>query len=79
MMLRIVSQMVDAYLDLRRELSRQLDHWQAELLIHPGARFRRWDALLQARLALHQLEDLCDDQHTPCSTGTKPGRLGGER
>ncbi len=63
MMLRIVSQMVDAYLDLRRELSRQLDHWQAELL-HPTARFRRWDALLQARLALHQLEDLCDDQHT---------------
>lgn len=63
MMLRIVSQMVDAYLDLRRELSRQLDHWQAELL-HPRARFRRWDALLQARLALHQLEDLCDDQHT---------------
>ena len=63
MMLRIVSQMVDAYLDLRRELSRQLDHWQAELL-HPQARFRRWDALLQARLALHQLEDLCDDQRT---------------
>jgi Mg2+ and Co2+ transporter CorA len=63
MMLRIVSQMVDAYLDLRRELSRQLDHWQAELL-HPAARFRRWDALLQARLALHQLEDLCDDQST---------------
>jgi Mg2+ and Co2+ transporter CorA len=63
MMLRIVSQMVDAYLDLRRELSRQLDHWQAELL-HPAARFRRWDALLQARLALHQLEDLCDDQRT---------------
>lgn len=62
MMLRIVSQMVDAYLDLRRELSRQLDHWQAELL-HPAARFQRWDALLQARLALHQLEDLCDDQH----------------
>lgn len=63
MMLRIVSHMVDAYLDLRRELSRQLDHWQTEL-IQPKARFRRWDALLQARLALHQLEDLCDDQHT---------------
>jgi hypothetical protein len=31
MMLRIVSQMVDAYLDLRRELSRQLDHWVAAL------------------------------------------------
>jgi Mg2+ and Co2+ transporter CorA len=63
LMLRIVSHMVDAYLDLRRELSRQLDHWQTEL-IQPKARFRRWDALLQARLALHQLEDLCDDQHT---------------
>jgi Mg2+ and Co2+ transporter CorA len=32
MMLRILSHMVDGYLDLRRELSRQLDHWQAELL-----------------------------------------------
>jgi Mg2+ and Co2+ transporter CorA len=63
LMLRIVSHMVDAYLDLRRELSRQLDHWQTEL-IQPKTRFRRWDALLQARLALHQLEDLCDDQHT---------------
>lgn len=63
MMLRIVSHMVDAYLDLRRELSRQLDHWQTEL-IQPKTRFQRWDALLQARLALHQLEDLCDDQHT---------------
>ena len=63
MMLRIVSQMVDSYLDLRRELSRQLDHWQAGLL-NPRTRFNRWDALLQARLALHQLESLCDDQRT---------------
>ncbi|WP_416546948.1 magnesium transporter CorA family protein [Limnohabitans sp. DCL3] len=63
MMLRIVSQMVDSYLDLRREISRQLDHWQAELL-NPRTRFNRWDALLQARLALHQLESLCDDQRT---------------
>ena len=63
MMLRIVSHMVDGYLDLRRELSRQLDHWQAELL-NPKARFSRWDALLQSRVALHQLEALCDDQRT---------------
>ena len=63
MMLRIMSQMVDGYLALRRELSRQLDHWQAELL-SPRARFSRWDALLQARVALHQLESLCDDQRT---------------
>ncbi|MDO8442008.1 MAG: magnesium transporter CorA, partial [Polaromonas sp.] len=29
LMLRIVNHMVDGYLDLRRELTRQLDHWQA--------------------------------------------------
>ena len=70
MMLRIVSHMVDGYLDLRRELSRQLDHWQAELL-HPRTRFNRWDALLHARLALHQLEALCDDQHTAVQSWTE--------
>ena len=63
MMLRIMSQMVDGYLALRRELSRQLDHWQTELL-SPRTRFSRWDALLQARMALHQLESLCEDQRT---------------
>lgn len=63
MMLRIISQMVDGYLDLRRELSRQLDHWQSELL-QQRTRFARWDALLQARAALHQLDALCDDQRT---------------
>ena len=70
MMLRIVSQMVDSYLDLRRELSRQLDHWQAELL-SPRTRFNRWDALLQARLALHQIESLCDDQRTAVQAWTE--------
>ena len=70
MMLRILSHMVDGYLDLRRELSRQLDHWQAELL-NPRTRFNRWDALLQARLALHQLESLCDDQRTAVQTWTE--------
>jgi magnesium transporter len=70
MMLRIVSHMVDGYLDLRRELSRQLDHWQAELL-HPRTRFNRWDALLHARMALHQLEALCDDQHTAMQSWTE--------
>jgi magnesium transporter len=32
LMLRIVNHMVDGFLDLRRELTRQLDHWQTELL-----------------------------------------------
>jgi magnesium transporter len=70
MMLRIVSQMVDDYLDLRRELSRQLDHWQAELL-SPRTRFSRWDALLHARTALHQLESLCEDQRSAMQRWTE--------
>lgn len=63
LMLRIVNQIVDQYLDLRRELSRQLDHWQSELLA-PNTRFTNWSALLDARLALHTLDDVADDQRT---------------
>nr|WP_315188858.1 magnesium transporter CorA family protein [uncultured Albidiferax sp.] len=61
LMLRIVNQMVDGYLDLRRELTRQLDHWQTELL-KPATRFNNWSALLDARLTLHQLDDVCEEQ-----------------
>ncbi len=61
MMLRIVSQMVDGFLELRRELSHQLDHWQTELL-SPRSRFNNWGALLEARLSLHQLDEICEDQ-----------------
>lgn len=61
LMLRIVNQMVDGYLDLRRELTRQLDHWQAELL-HPKTRFSNWSSLLDARISLHQLDEICEDQ-----------------
>ncbi len=61
LMLRIVNQMVDGFLDLRRELTRQLDHWQAELL-SPRTRFSNWSALLDARLSLHQLDEICEDQ-----------------
>ena len=63
LMLRIVNLMVDGYLDLRRELSRQLDHWQTELL-KPRARFTNWAALLDARLTLHQLDDACEEQRS---------------
>jgi len=61
LMLRIVNQMVDGFLALRRDLSQQLDHWQAELL-DPKTRFSNWNALLSARLSLHQLDELCEDQ-----------------
>ena len=61
LMLRIVNHMVDGYLALRRELTRQLDHWQAQLL-NPKTRFNNWASLLDARLALHQLDEVCEDQ-----------------
>jgi magnesium transporter len=63
LMLRLVSFMVDGYLSLRRDLSRQLDHWQAELL-SPRTRFSNWSALVDARLALHGLDEVCEDQRT---------------
>lgn len=63
LMLRLVNQMVDGYLELRRELTRQLDHWQAELL-NPKSRFHNWSSLLQVRLALHQLDEICEDQRS---------------
>ena len=63
LMLRMVSQVVDVYLDLRRELTRQLDHWQSEL-INPDTRFNNWSALLEARLSLHHLDEICEDQRS---------------
>ena len=63
LMLRVVNLMVDGYLDLRRELTRQLDHWQTELL-RPRARHVNWSSLLDARLSLHQLDEICEDQRS---------------
>ena len=61
LMLRIVNHMVDGYLELRRKLTHQLDHWQAEL-VNPRTRFNNWAALLDARLSLHHLDEICEDQ-----------------
>jgi magnesium transporter len=61
LMLRIVNTMVDGYLALRRELTRQLDHWQTELL-NPNTRFNNWSTLMDARVAMHQLDEICEDQ-----------------
>ena len=63
LMLRIINQMVDGYLGLRRQLTHQLDHWQTEL-INPRTRFNNWAALLEARLALHHLDEICEDQRS---------------
>ena len=61
LMLRIVNQMVDGFLELRRELTHQLDHWQNEL-INPRSRFNNWNSLLDTRLSLHHLDEICEDQ-----------------
>lgn len=61
LMLRMLNLMVDSYLELRKELSSELDHWQQQLLA-PRARRADWHALMSARTALHLLEDLCDGQ-----------------
>jgi Mg2+ and Co2+ transporter CorA len=63
LMMRLINHMVDSYLALRRELTRQLDHWQAELL-DPNTRFTNWKSLLDARTALHALEEVCEDQRS---------------
>lgn len=62
LMLRIVSHAVDGFLQLRRELSHQLDTWQNELL-NANSRGANWHALLDARRTLHLLDETCDDQH----------------
>ena len=63
LMLRLLNHMVDGYLALRRELTHQLDHWQAELL-NPKTRFNNWGTLLEARLSLHHLDEICEDQRS---------------
>ena len=62
LMLRMINVMVDSYLELRKQLSSELDRWQAELL-RPGSDYRGWNALLVARRELHLLEDLCEEQN----------------
>jgi Mg2+ and Co2+ transporter CorA len=63
LMLRVINHMVDGYLALRRELTRQLDHWQAQLL-NPQSRFHNWSSVLDARLALHHLDEVCEEQRS---------------
>ncbi|MEI8170955.1 MAG: magnesium transporter CorA family protein [Rhodoferax sp.] len=70
LMLRIVNHMVDGYLELRRELTHQLDHWQSELL-NPKTRFNNWSALLEARLSLHHLDEICEDQRAAVQDWTE--------
>jgi magnesium transporter len=62
LMLRLLNGMVDRYLDLRQPLTSQLDRWQRELL-DPRKPFNNWAALLDARIELRKLENLCEEQY----------------
>ncbi|GGH66377.1 magnesium transporter [Comamonas phosphati] len=70
LMLRMVNAMVDGYLDLRRSLTRQIDHWQLALL-KPNTRFTNWASVLDVRLALHQLDEICEDQRAAIQDWTE--------
>jgi magnesium transporter len=61
LMLRMLNLMVDSYLELRKVLATELDHWQ-QLLLQPRPRGANWGAFMAARQALHTLEDLCEEQ-----------------
>jgi len=62
LMLRLLSGMVDRYLDLRQPLTDRLDRWQRELL-DPRRPFSDWGLLLDARIEIRRLENLCEEQH----------------
>jgi Mg2+ and Co2+ transporter CorA len=63
LMLRMVNNMVDSYLALRRLLTRHFSALQAELLA-ARSRFHDWQLILTSREALHLLEDTCEDQRS---------------
>ena len=62
LMLRMINLMVDSYLELRKQLSAEMDGWQRELL-RPTSKQANWNSLLVARSELHKLEDLCEEQN----------------
>lgn len=61
LVLRMINGMVDSYLELRRDLTAELERWQVHLLRN-DARNTDWNALMNARSQLHLLEDLCEEQ-----------------
>jgi magnesium transporter len=62
LMHRLLSAMVDRYLDLRQPLNRRLETMQRALL-DPRKPFRDWQRLLEGRNDLRRLQNLCEEQH----------------
>jgi Mg2+ and Co2+ transporter CorA len=62
LVLRLLNGMVDRYLELRQPLTDKLDRWQRELL-DTRRGFDSWAALLDARIEVRKLQNLCEEQH----------------
>ncbi len=61
LMLRLLNMMVDRYLELRQPFTERLERWQRELL-DPRRPFSDWQVLLDARIEIRRLENLCEEQ-----------------
>lgn len=61
LMFRLLSAMVDRYLELRKPLTEKLDAWQRQLL-NPRRAFRNWAPLLEAKMEIRKLQNLSEEQ-----------------
>lgn len=61
LMFRMLNGVVDRYLELRQPLTERLERWQRALL-DPRRPFSDWQALLDARIEIRRLENLCEEQ-----------------
>ncbi|MEO8507369.1 MAG: magnesium transporter CorA family protein [Betaproteobacteria bacterium] len=61
LMQRLISAMVDHYLELRHPLAQRLDDWQ-QLLLDPRKPFHDWAKLLASRREIRQLQNLSEEQ-----------------
>ena len=61
LMQRLLSAMVDHYLELRQPLARRLDEWQL-LLLDPRKPFHDWGKLLESRQQIREVQNLSEEQ-----------------
>jgi len=61
LMQRLLSAMVDHYLDLRQPLAQRLDEWQ-HLLLDPRKPFHDWFKLLESRQQIREVQNLSEEQ-----------------
>jgi len=61
LMQRLLSAMVDHYLELRQPLARRLDEWQ-HLLLDPRKPFHDWGKLLESRRQIREVQNLSEEQ-----------------